>query len=162
MVFKNTNNFSSTCATWTTEDLPITENTIQSINPYGRSKLIIENILHDYSKAYNLPSLIYRYFNASGCDPNALIGEEHDPETHLIPLVFKAIDDLNTLKIFGDDYDTKDGSCIRDYIHVCDIADAHILGLDFLYKGSTLDNKRRRFVKLLILGTGMDIRLKRL
>ena len=135
--------FSSSCATYgIPKDLPITENTMQSpIHPYGRSKLIIENVLLDYAKAYNLSSVIYRYFNAAGCDPNGLIGEDHDPETHLIPRAFQAITNKkDILQIFGDDYDTKDGSCVRDYIHVSDLAEAHILGLDFIYKKSKSKN----------------------
>ncbi len=135
--------FSSSCATYgIPKNLPITENTIQlPINPYGRSKLIIENVLLDYAKAYRLSSVIYRYFNAAGCDPNGLIGEDHDPETHLIFRAFQAIrNKKDILQIFGDDYDTKDVSCVRDYIHVRDLAEAHKLGLYFLYKKSQSSN----------------------
>lgn len=96
------------------------------INPYGRSKLIIENILSDYCNAYDLNAISLRYFNAAGADINANIGECHKPETHLIPNILNSIIDDNEVKIFGSDYPTKDGTCIRDYVHVDDLADAHL------------------------------------
>ena len=127
--------FSSTCATYGNAiELPITENHPQNpINPYGQSKLVVEKILSDYAIAYKLKYVILRYFNAAGADIDLLIGENHNPETHLIPLVFDvAIGKLESIKIFGDDYDTDDGTAIRDYIHVADIADAHVLALNYL------------------------------
>ena len=124
--------FSSTCATYgIPKELPITENTPQNpINPYGKSKLMIEQVIKDLAKSSNLRSVILRYFNAAGASPDSIIGEDHDPETHLIPLVIKAAIKSETIKIFGDDYPTKDGTCLRDYIHVCDLADAHVLALN--------------------------------
>ena len=155
--------FSSSCATYgVPKILPIKENTIQlPINPYGRSKLIIENVLSDYAKAYNLPSVIYRYFNAAGCDPDGLIGENHNPETHLIPRAFQAIEGfIDTLQIFGDDYETKDGSCIRDYIHVSDLADAHILGLSFLDRELNSDKRKKVICEAFNLGNGNGYSVK--
>lgn len=129
--------FSSTCATYgEPQVVPIPEDHPQNpINPYGMSKLMVEKILADYGRAYGLKSIIFRYFNAAGADPDGEIGERHDPETHLIPLVMDAILGGRTLKIFGDDYPTADGTCIRDYIHVVDLARAHILGLERLLSG---------------------------
>jgi UDP-glucose 4-epimerase len=124
--------FSSTCATYgVPEQVPILETTPQHpINPYGHSKRMVEQLLHDYGAAYGLPSVIFRYFNAAGADPAGDIGENHTPETHLIPLALDAITGrLPCLQIFGDDYPTPDGTCIRDYIHVGDLAEAHLLGL---------------------------------
>lgn len=128
--------FSSTCATYgVPEKTPITEDFPQSpINPYGQTKLMIEKILKDYGSAYNFKSVALRYFNAAGADPECVIGENHDPETHLIPLAIEAAMKNGTLKIFGNDYPTPDGTCLRDYIHVNDLADAHILSLDYLSK----------------------------
>jgi len=130
--------FSSTCATYGNPlFIPIDENHPQlPVNPYGRSKLMIEQILHDYEGAYGLKSICLRYFNAAGADPDSEIGESHDPETHLIPLVLDvACGKRQDVKIFGTDYDTPDGTCIRDYIHVMDLADAHILALEYLSNG---------------------------
>ena len=130
--------FSSTCATYgMPEQIPIGETHPQNpINPYGRSKLMIEWILQDFATAYGLNFVSLRYFNAAGADPDADIGEDHNPETHLIPLVLDAAQDRkNQLKIFGTDYDTTDGTCIRDYIHVSDLADAHLLALEYLRDG---------------------------
>lgn len=127
--------FSSTCATYGNPlELPLKESHPQNpINPYGRSKLMIEQILHDFSNAYGLSYVILRYFNAAGASIAFNIGESHSPETHLIPLVIqKALGQRKTLSVFGQDYDTKDGSCIRDYIHVDDLATAHILALEYL------------------------------
>ncbi|WP_414468933.1 UDP-glucose 4-epimerase GalE [Methanobacterium sp. ACI-7] len=130
--------FSSTCATYGNPvEIPITENHPQNpINPYGRGKLIVEQILKDYSDAYGLKYASLRYFNAAGADPDCEVGELHDPETHLIPLVLDAASGKREdIKIFGTDYDTPDGTCIRDYIHVTDLADAHILALQYLQNG---------------------------
>jgi len=130
--------FSSTCATYgIPRYLPITEDHPQSpINPYGRSKLMVEEILKDYDKAYGFKHVNLRYFNAAGSDPDGEIGESHDPETHLIPLVLDvAGGKRENVKIFGTDYETHDGTCIRDYIHVMDLADAHILALEYLFNG---------------------------
>jgi UDP-glucose-4-epimerase GalE len=130
--------FSSTCATYGMPDqIPIDENHPQNpINPYGRSKLMIEWILQDFAAAYDLKFVSLRYFNAAGADPDAEIGENHDPETHLIPLVLDvALGGRHRLEIYGTDYDTPDGTCIRDYIHVSDLADAHLLALEYLNDG---------------------------
>lgn len=127
--------FSSTCATYgEPERVPITEDMQQSpINPYGASKLMVERIFQDYSKAYDLKFVVLRYFNAAGADPEGEIGESHTPETHLIPLVLDAASGKRQdIKVFGTDYDTPDGSCIRDYIHVYDLATAHLLALHYL------------------------------
>ncbi|RLJ67608.1 UDP-glucose 4-epimerase [Sulfurisoma sediminicola] len=108
----------------------------QPINPYGQTKHIVEAMLADFDRAYGLRSVSLRYFNAAGADPEARIGERHDPETHLIPLALQAILGRRAaLKVFGRDYDTPDGTCIRDYIHVDDLADAHLLALDYLWRG---------------------------
>lgn len=131
--------FSSSCATYgVPQKLPIDENTPQKpINPYGASKMFIERVLKDYKKAYNFNSISLRYFNAAGASSNTNIGEDHTPETHLIPLAIKAAVDPNfTLTIFGNDYPTQDGTCVRDYIHVDDIADAHLKALSYLKKNN--------------------------
>lgn len=130
--------FSSTCALYGVPlSIPLTEDHPQNpISPYAASKQMIEQILADFDRAYNLKSVCFRYFNAAGADPNGLLGEDHFPETHLIPLVLlTALGQANSVSIFGTDYPTKDGTCIRDYIHVMDLADAHILGLEYLLKG---------------------------
>jgi UDP-glucose-4-epimerase GalE len=130
--------FSSTCATYGVPDkLPITESNSQSpINPYGRSKLMVEWILADCGQAWGLRSACLRYFNASGCSPDAQIGEDHDPETHLIPRVLMAVTgEIDQVEVFGTDYETPDGTGIRDYIHVEDLADAHARALDHLAGG---------------------------
>ena len=129
--------FSSTCASYgipEPDQLPIAEGCPQRpINPYGRSKAMVEQLLADFGAAYGLPSVIFRYFNAAGADPAADLGEDHSPETHLIPLMLEVMADRRPyLQIYGDDYPTPDGTCIRDYIHVCDLADAHVLGLQKL------------------------------
>jgi UDP-glucose 4-epimerase len=130
--------FSSTAATFGNPVRPkIDESHPQEpINPYGRTKLMIEQILSDYHKAYGLQYVALRYFNAAGAAEGGEIGEDHDPETHLIPLVLKVpLGQRDSIKIFGSDYDTPDGTCVRDYIHIVDLADAHIRGLEFLRKG---------------------------
>ncbi|MEH1935716.1 MAG: UDP-glucose 4-epimerase GalE [Nostoc sp.] len=130
--------FSSTCATYgVPEFIPIPETHPQNpINPYGATKLMVERILADFDVAYGLQSVCFRYFNAAGANPSGLLGEDHNPETHLIPLVLMtALGKRESISIFGTDYPTPDGTCIRDYIHVNDLADAHILGLEYLLKG---------------------------
>lgn len=130
--------FSSTCATYgVPTELPIPEEHSQNpINPYGLGKLMIEQILTDFDRAYDFKSVRFRYFNASGADPEARLGEDHNPETHLIPLVLHtALGIRKTISIFGTDYETPDGTCVRDYIHVTDLADAHVLGMKYLLDG---------------------------
>ncbi|PSO90006.1 MAG: UDP-glucose 4-epimerase GalE [Cyanobacteria bacterium QS_3_48_167] len=130
--------FSSTCATYgMPETIPIPENHPQNpINPYGATKLMVEQILKDFEAAYGLKSVSFRYFNAAGADPTGLIGEDHHPETHLIPLILlAALGKRDSISIFGTDYPTRDGTCIRDYIHVTDLAQAHVLGLEYLLQG---------------------------
>jgi UDP-arabinose 4-epimerase len=130
--------FSSTCATYgVPHQVPITEDHSQApINPYGHSKVMIEQMLKDYDVAHGLKSVSLRYFNAAGADPEGDTGEDHDPETHLIPLVLDAAAGKRpSITIFGDDYNTPDGTCIRDYIHVTDLADAHVKALKYLEQG---------------------------
>lgn len=130
--------FSSSCATYGNPvKIPITEDHQQNpINPYGESKLMVERILRDYSNAYGINYVSLRYFNAAGADPDCEIGEWHEPETHLIPLVLAAASgNRDDVKIFGTDYDTADGTCIRDYIHVTDLSDAHVLAIEYLLNG---------------------------
>ena len=147
--------FSSTCATYGDQDnVVLDETSVQApINAYGASKRAIEDILRDFEAAYGLNHVIFRYFNVAGADPEGEIGEFHQPETHLVPLMLDAIDGKrDALTIFGTDYDTPDGTCIRDYVHVCDLVDAHVLGLDWLLadRGSTVFN----------LGTGSGFSVK--
>jgi UDP-glucose 4-epimerase len=133
--------FSSTCATYGVPDIvPITEAEKQSpINPYGFTKLVIEHALADYSHAYGWGYAALRYFNASGAAEDGSIGEDHDPETHLIPLILDvALGKRENVKIFGDNYPTPDGTCIRDYIHVDDLATAHLAALERLKEGVAL------------------------
>lgn len=129
--------FSSTCATYgIPESIPIPENHPQRpINPYGFSKLAVERILADVDRAHGLRSISLRYFNAAGADPDGDVGEAHEPEPHLVPRVLAAARDGTPMTVYGDDYDTPDGTCIRDYIHVTDIADAHVRALDHLLSG---------------------------
>ncbi len=139
--------FSSTCATYGEPDqIPITEAHLQCpVNPYGRTKLMIENVLADYAYAYGLKSISLRYFNAAGSDPLGRVGERHDPETHLIPLVLKEALRLrrgedpgqSSLCVFGNNFPTKDGSCIRDYIHVTDLCSAHLMAARRLLAGES-------------------------
>jgi UDP-glucose 4-epimerase len=130
--------FSSSCATYgEPTEIPIREDhPLRPISPYGRTKLMVEEILEDFRDAYGLESVSLRYFNAAGADPDGELGEHHDPETHLIPLVLQtALGQRPRIDIFGDDYATKDGTCIRDYIHVEDLARAHLNGLEKLLSG---------------------------
>lgn len=132
--------FSSTCATYgTPESMPITEETPQlPVNPYGASKLAFEQALRAYDRAYGLRSVSFRYFNAAGADESGLVGEVHSPETHLIPSAFEAIHgERPALEIYGNDYPTPDGTCVRDYIHVNDLAEAHVMGLEYLEHGGS-------------------------
>jgi len=141
--------FSSTCATYGDQDnVVLDEDSVQlPINAYGASKKAIEGILQDFGRAYGLRHMVFRYFNVAGADTDAEVGEFHQPETHLIPLMLDAVDGKrDALTIFGTDYDTADGTCIRDYVHVCDLVDAHVLGLKWL-----LDGKGSRIFNL---GTG--------
>ncbi len=134
--------FSSTCATYgIPQQVPIPEDHPQNpINPYGMSKLMVEKILSDFDQAYDFKSVWFRYFNAAGADPEGALGEDHNPETHLIPLtLFAALGKRESLSIFGTDYPTPDGTCVRDYIHVNDLAIAHVLGLEYLIKGGKTD-----------------------
>jgi UDP-glucose-4-epimerase GalE len=127
--------FSSTCATYGTPDrTPITEDTPQHpVNPYGESKLMVERALHWYGEAHGLRYAALRYFNAAGADPEGAIGEDHDPETHLIPLILDAaLGRRAHIGIYGTDYATPDGTAVRDYIHVCDLAEAHVAAIGHL------------------------------
>lgn len=147
--------FSSTCATYGDQDnVVLDENSAQHpINAYGASKRAIEDMLRDFQNAYGLNHVIFRYFNVAGADPEAEVGEFHQPETHLIPLILDAIDGKrDALTIFGTDYDTQDGTCIRDYVHVMDLVDAHILGLKWLEDSKGCD------VFNLGTGTGFSVR----
>ena len=106
------------------------------INPYGRTKWMVEQMLQDYDLAYGMKSIALRYFNAAGADPQGRLGERHNPETHLIPLVLQAASGRRkSISLFGSDYDTPDGTCLRDYIHVQDLCDVHLLGLQWLFDG---------------------------
>ncbi|MBL9114046.1 MAG: UDP-glucose 4-epimerase GalE [Verrucomicrobiaceae bacterium] len=160
--------FSSTCATYgDPQKIPMAEDHPQQpVNPYGASKWMLERVLKDCDRAWGLKSVFLRYFNASGCDPNGEIGEDHDPETHLIPRVLMAIaGEIPAITVFGTDYPTPDGTCIRDYIHVNDLASAHALALEHLRKGgeSTAVNlgTGRGFSVTEIIKTAEDITGKR-
>ena len=129
--------FSSTAAIFgEPEYTPIDEtHKKEPINPYGRSKLMVEHILEDYDTAYGLKSTCLRYFNAAGADPEGELGERHNPETHLVPLILQAASGRRQdIKIFGQDYPTEDGTCVRDYVHINDLCDAHSLALDHMKK----------------------------
>ncbi|MFD2205739.1 UDP-glucose 4-epimerase GalE [Kiloniella antarctica] len=130
--------FSSTCATYgIPETQPITEDQIQKpINPYGHTKLTVEQMLQDFESAYSIKSAILRYFNAAGADPECEIGEDHDPEPHLIPNVLSAVSNRSPVVIHGDDYPTPDGTCVRDYVHVSDLASAHVAAVRSLLSGA--------------------------
>ena len=147
--------FSSTAAIFGEPDYtPIDEkHNKQPINPYGHSKLMIEQVLDDYDEAYSLHSTCLRYFNAAGADPGGELGERHIPETHLIPLILQAASGRrDDIKVFGDDYPTDDGTCVRDYIHINDLCDAHLLALELMIK----NNKSARFN----LGNGKGFSVK--
>lgn len=130
--------FSSTCAVYgIPKEIPMTEDHPHNpLSPYAASKDMVERILQDFDTAFSLKSVAFRYFNACGADPEGALGEDHHPETHLIPLaLLTALKKRESLYIFGTDYDTPDGTCVRDYIHVNDLADAHVLGLQYLLSG---------------------------
>ena len=145
--------FSSTCATYGNQDnVILDENSEQyPINPYGASKRAVENILADFELTYDLKYVIFRYFNVAGADPESEVGEFHQPETHLIPLILDAVNKKDSLTIYGTDYDTPDGTCIRDYVHVCDLIDAHVLGLEWL------QNKKESSIYNLGSGKGFSV-----
>ena len=147
--------FSSSCTVYGIPmETPIREDHFPNpINTYGKTKLAVEKILEDYDRAYDLKYVSLRYFNASGADPDCEIGEWHEPETHLIPITLDvALGKRDCVEIYGIDYPTSDGTCIRDYIHVNDLADAHILALDYLISKSTSD--------VFNLGNGKGISVK--
>lgn len=134
--------FSSTAAVFGEPDyVPIDEaHPNRPLNPYGRSKWMVEQILADYDKAFDLKSVCLRYFNAAGADPEGQLGERHDPETHLIPLILQAASGRRDhIQVFGRDYDTPDGTCIRDYIHIVDLCSAHLAALEYLNRGGNSD-----------------------
>ena len=164
--------FSSTAATFGNfKQEKIDETHLQlPINPYGNSKLMVEKILQDFDKAYGLKSMVLRYFNASGADDSGQIGESHTPETHLIPRILQtAAGKLPSIKIFGTDYPTPDGTCIRDYIHVNDLASAHILALEKLVQthqsdqfnlGSGIGYSVAQLIKVAKEITGIDFKVE--
>lgn len=132
--------FSSTAAIFgEPQYVPIDEkHTVSPINPYGTSKAIVEQVLRDYDRAYGLKSICLRYFNACGADPEGELGERHQPETHLIPLALQAVSgNRSNLTLFGRDYDTPDGTCIRDYVHIVDLCQAHLLAIEHLKRSNT-------------------------
>ncbi|MBE7383149.1 MAG: UDP-glucose 4-epimerase GalE [Leptolyngbya sp. SIO1E4] len=132
--------FSSTCAIYgPPKTVPIPEDHPKNpISPYATSKLMVEQMLQDFTEAYGFNAVVFRYFNAAGADPHGRLGEDHQPETHLIPLVLMtALGHRQSISMFGTDYDTPDGTCLRDYIHVSDLSSAHVLGLDYLLQGGS-------------------------
>jgi UDP-glucose-4-epimerase GalE len=133
--------FSSTAAVYGNPHTnPILETfPIQPMSPYGESKVMVETLLRWFDQIHHLTSVSLRYFNASGADPAGQLGEEHEPETHLLPLLLRAVITGSPITVFGDDYDTPDGTCIRDYIHVNDLAQAHILAVEYLLGGGATD-----------------------
>ncbi len=134
--------FSSSCATYgIPEKIPISEEEKQwPVNPYGWTKLMFEQMMKDYDEAYGLRYISLRYFNAAGADADGSIGEMHDPETHVIPILLQnALGVRNGFSVFGTDYETRDGSCVRDYVHVTDLADAHIRAIEYLFKKEKSD-----------------------
>lgn len=146
--------FSSSCAVYgVPEVLPITERSPRCpVNPYGASKLALEHALEAYDRAYGLRFVAFRYFNAAGADEEGRVGELHFPETHLIPCAFEALTGgREAVEIYGNDYPTDDGTCVRDYVHVSDLAAAHVLGLEYLERGESLE---------LNLGTGHGYSVK--
>ncbi|OGT91704.1 MAG: UDP-glucose 4-epimerase GalE [Gammaproteobacteria bacterium RIFOXYA12_FULL_61_12] len=164
--------FSSTAAIFGEPDYsPIDEShPARPINPYGRSKLMVEGLLDDYSRAYGLRSVSLRYFNAAGADPDGELGERHAPETHLIPLVLQAASGRrDRISVYGTDYETGDGTCVRDYIHVWDLCEAHLLALEWLLAGGAmrvfnLGNGQgysvREVIEVVKRVTGVDIRVE--
>lgn len=147
--------FSSTCAVYGDQDgVTLTEDSaLHPLNAYGSTKRAIEEMLRDFGVSHGLRSVVFRYFNVAGADPASEIGECHRPETHLIPVMLEAVDGQRPeLVIHGDDYPTHDGTCVRDYVHVCDLADAHVLGLDWLREG------RENRVFNLGTGAGFSVR----
>jgi len=149
--------FSSTCATYGVPlVVPITEQEKQDpINPYGASKLMLERVLKDCERAWGLKSVFLRYFNASGCSFDGKIGEDHNPETHLIPVILQTLTgERSHIEVYGTDYPTEDGTCIRDYIHVDDLADAHLKAVAYLAKGGATDGFN--------LGTGTGLSVKQI
>ncbi|WP_082488094.1 UDP-glucose 4-epimerase GalE [Methylophilus sp. Leaf414] len=135
--------FSSTAAVFGEPDyVPINEaHPNRPLNPYGRSKWMIEQVLADYDKAFDFKSVCLRYFNAAGADPDGQLGERHEPETHLIPLILQAASGKReSIQVFGRDYDTPDGTCIRDYIHIVDLCSAHLAALEYLNGGGSSDS----------------------
>ena len=158
MIKHNVKNFifSSTAATYGIPNVELIdeEQPTNPINPYGRSKLMIEQVLEDFSNAYGLHYVVLRYFNAAGAHESAEIGERHDPETHLIPIILQhLLGQREKISVFGTDYDTPDGTCIRDYIHVTDLANAHILALNAL-----LENKKSTATYNLGNGKGYSVK----
>ncbi|WNF22659.1 UDP-glucose 4-epimerase GalE [Mesobacillus jeotgali] len=148
--------FSSTAATYGIPSVDIIEENTPTnpINPYGESKLMVERILENFSSAYGLNYVVLRYFNAAGAHVSGKIGEKHDPETHLIPIILQhLLGQRDQISVFGDDYDTPDGTCIRDYIHVTDLAEAHILALT-----SLLDGKNKTATYNLGNGQGYSVK----
>ncbi|MBU8914805.1 UDP-glucose 4-epimerase GalE [Bacillus sp. FJAT-29953] len=148
--------FSSTAATYGIPNVDIIDESTPTapINPYGHSKLMIEQILADFSKAYDLHYVVLRYFNAAGAHESAVIGESHDPETHLIPIILQQLlGQREKISVFGSDYDTEDGTCIRDYIHVTDLASAHILALEALLS-------EKKSAEIYNLGNGLGYSVK--
>lgn len=134
--------FASTCSIFgLPQQVPMTEEHPKDpINPYATTKWMVEQMLADFDRAYDLRSVVFRFFNASGANPEGLLGEDHNPETHLIPLVLlTALGKRQSISIFGTDYSTPDGTCLRDYIHVSDLADAHLLGVEYLLQGGKSD-----------------------
>jgi len=133
--------FSSTAAVYGSPDaVPILETSpIQALNPYGESKVMVETLLGWFDRIHHLTSVCLRYFNAAGGAPDGRLGEQHEPETHLIPLILRAVLSGKPVTVFGQDYDTPDGTCIRDYIHVEDLAEAHVLALEYLLAGGRSD-----------------------
>lgn len=134
--------FSSSCATYGVPEsaMPITEHTPQQpVNPYGRSKLMVEQIIRDTAAATALRGVMLRYFNAAGCDPAGELGEQHDPETHAIPLLIDSVLQRTSFVIHGTDYDTEDGTAVRDYVHVADLAQAHVQALEYLWQGGSTE-----------------------
>lgn len=148
--------FSSTAATYGIPDVDIIDESTSTnpINPYGKSKLMVEEILEDFSNAYSLNYVILRYFNVAGAHNSGDIGENHNPETHLIPIILRhLLGETESISVFGTDYNTEDGSCIRDYIHVTDLSSAHILALNAL-----LDKKVERSTYNLGNGLGYSVK----